>query len=142
MTAEAVARYVQLGTQNSTPANYASGNVQGWYNTTRKGSDLVLPIESGTPKVTAFQLLAPGWWIIEANAKFSVTATLNICLNGIGTSTVMAMSGLINSPNVTVAREFSVNSQIMTRWDLSGSGTMTQAADDQNHISFTYLGAV
>jgi hypothetical protein len=142
MTAEAVARYVQLGTQNSTPANYASGNVQGWFNTIRKASDLVLPIETGTPKVTTFQLLQNGWWIIEANAVFSVTSTLNICLNGIGATAVMAKSGLITTPNVVVQREFSVNSQIMIRWDLSGSGTMTQGADDQNHVSFTCLGAV
>ena len=136
----AVARFVQTGTQRSDATNWLINNNQGWYNAERKTSPLVVHTVSGTPSMSSFQLKGAGSWRIQANGQFAGNSTISICRSGIADSNVMASSGSLLNPNVTLQREFDFNATIQIRWSLVAAGVMQQARDDINWVAFEYLG--
>jgi len=135
------ARYVNTATQRSDATNYTATSIQGWMPTARKVSPLVTAANSGTPAVSQWTLLAPGVWTIVANVQFSAASSLYICRGGFATANIMAGSGSVVNPNVTIVREFNANDVIMLRWT-TPVGTMVQGSDDVNFVSFAYHGPI
>jgi hypothetical protein len=142
----ATARFVQTGTQNSTPANWGTTLVQGWYNTVRKATPqptpLVTHVVSGTPSISSFFLQAPGLWLITAAVVFNgQSGTLSLCRNGILPANTMITSSVVATPCCSILREFDVGDAVVSAWKPVAAAAMLQASDDQNFISFAYLGA-
>lgn len=139
MVTSAQARFIQTSTTRSDASAFTATTIQGYYNTARKPSPLVVHTTSGTPLVSNFQLKAAGSWLIIANGQWSAASSLAICRNGIAQANTMAKSGSVVNPNVGVLRELSYNDNIQIAWT-TPAGNMVQSSDDQNFVSFAYLG--
>lgn len=137
----AAARYVRTAT-GPTSGSYGTSRTQGYFDAARKVSSMVTKLDSGSPSVSAFRLEEAGWWMIETGALFSANCTLSICRGGFATANELASSGSVAAPNVCALREFSALEQVMIAWTIATSAATMTLRDDNNHVAFTYLGAV
>lgn len=135
----AVARFVNTTTTRSNGAAYTAATIQGYYDTARKPSPLVVHTTSGTPLVSNFQLKGAGSWLIVGNGEWAGVASIQIGRGGITQANRMAKSGSVANPNVTLLREFNYNDNIQIAWT-TPAAAMVQASEDQNFVSFEYLG--
>lgn len=138
----AVARYVQTAVKRSNGASFTAATIQGYYDAARKPSPLVVHTTSATPLVSSFQLKGAGTWLIIVNGQWGASvSSIAICRAGIAQANTIAKSGSVVNPNVSALREFSYNDSIQIAWT-TPAVDMTQASDDQNFVSFEYLGAL
>jgi hypothetical protein len=135
----ALARFVATLTTRSTGVAFTATTIQGYYDVARKPSPLVVHTTSGSPLVSNFQLKAAGTWLIVANSEWAGASSLAICRNGIAQANRMAKSGSVTNPNVTLMRELNYSDNIQVAWT-TPAAAMVQASEDQNFISFEYLG--
>lgn len=143
----AAARYVRTAT-GPTSGSYGTTRTQGYFDAARKVSPLVTKLDSGTPSVSAFRLEEAGWWQIETGGLFTANCNIAICRGGFATANELASNGTAGTAtpvapvSLCVLREFSVLEQVMIAWTLATAAATMTLRDDNNHVSFTYLGAV
>lgn len=135
----AVARFVNTTTTRSNGSAYTAATIQGYYDTARDPSPLVVHTTSGTPLVSNFQLKGAGWWLVVVNGEWAGSASIAICRGGIAQANRIAKSGAVANPNVSALREFNYNDNIQIAWT-TPAAAMVQASEDQNFVSFAYLG--
>jgi hypothetical protein len=142
MSVLAVARFANPTGVRGDATAFVAATVQGFYGTTRKSSGLVTVQQNSAGLAAAstqFTLNAPGEWLIVANGQAAAASTIKLGRGGTAAGNIIAGSGSVVNPNVTIQRTFDAGDVILPQWVLGGA---LVNGDDLNFISFAYLGAV